>query len=234
MTSKTGDVLGYDKYTTHSSSQLEAGWTKHGKHEWKRRRSLLRNFLWRKWTENLMITKFPNTIWTGKIMTVLFFSYSFLPITYESHTQFYISSRTKQQSETHHLKHRLIRLRGDFWKNQFRTSRMTTSVSKTSLTIGMDIWQGTFMWSERWKTTWFSQEKHYGQDTGKRIGHRNDSIIPNFRLVMTKKSSPMKKTHTWNTSTLRCVGGWKETGWRGGGCHVVWLSGFSLVCLVCE
>ncbi len=35
-----------------------------------------------------MITKFPNTISTEKIMTVVF-SYSFLAITYESHTQFY-------------------------------------------------------------------------------------------------------------------------------------------------
>ena len=64
-----------------------------------KRRCLLRNFLWHKWTEILMITKLPNTISTGKIMTVVFsstgkimtvvFSYSFLAITYESHTQFY-------------------------------------------------------------------------------------------------------------------------------------------------
>ena len=36
-------------------------------------------------------------------------------------------------------------LEGDFWKNQFRTARMTTSVRKTSLTIGMTTCQGTLM-----------------------------------------------------------------------------------------
>jgi hypothetical protein len=48
-------------------------------------------------------------------------------------------------SETYHLKHRLINLRGEFWKNKFRTSRMTTSARKTSLTIGMGSCQGTLM-----------------------------------------------------------------------------------------
>ncbi len=46
-------------------------------------------------------------------------------------------TRTRQQSDPHHLNHRFINLRGGFWKNQFRTSRMTTSVRKSSLTIGM-------------------------------------------------------------------------------------------------
>ncbi len=32
-----------------------------------------------------------------------------------------------------------------FWKNHFRTSRMTTSASKASLTIGMASCQGTLM-----------------------------------------------------------------------------------------
>ena len=37
-----------------------------------------------------MKTKSPDTISSGKILTVVFsFSYSFLAITYESHTQFY-------------------------------------------------------------------------------------------------------------------------------------------------
>jgi hypothetical protein len=55
-----------------------------------KRRCLLRNFLWHKWTENLMITKVPNTISSGKILyRNLFFSYSFLAKTYQSHTQFY-------------------------------------------------------------------------------------------------------------------------------------------------
>jgi hypothetical protein len=54
-------------------------------------------------------------------------------------------SCTRHQSESHHLKYRLISLRGGFWKNQFRTSRMTTSVRKTSLTIGMTTSQGTLM-----------------------------------------------------------------------------------------
>ena len=31
------------------------------------------------------------------------------------------------------------------WKNQFRTSRMTTSARKASLTIGMENFQGTLM-----------------------------------------------------------------------------------------
>ena len=49
-----------------------------------------------------------------------------------------LSSRTRQQSEPHHLMNRLISLRGGFWKNQFHTSRMTTSVRNPSLTIGMN------------------------------------------------------------------------------------------------
>jgi hypothetical protein len=56
-----------------------------------------------------------------------------------------ISSRTRQQSEPHHLKHRLISLMDGFWKNQFRTSRMTTSTRTASLTIGMTRCQGTLM-----------------------------------------------------------------------------------------
>ena len=36
-------------------------------------------------------------------------------------------------------------LEGGFWKNQFRTSRMTTSARKASLTIGMENCQGTLM-----------------------------------------------------------------------------------------
>ena len=36
-------------------------------------------------------------------------------------------------------------LEGGFWKNQFRTSRMTTSARKASLTIGMATCQGTLM-----------------------------------------------------------------------------------------
>ncbi len=51
----------------------------------------------------------------------------------------------EKQSEPHHLKHRLISLRGGFWKNQFRISRMTTSDRKASLTIGMENCQGTLM-----------------------------------------------------------------------------------------
>ncbi len=39
----------------------------------------------------------------------------------------------------------LISLRGGFWKNQFRTSRMTTSARKASLTIGMATCQDTLM-----------------------------------------------------------------------------------------
>jgi hypothetical protein len=54
-----------------------------------------------------------------------------------------LSSRTRQQSDPHHLMNRLISLRGGFWKNQFHTSRMTTSVRNPSLTIGMNNWQGT-------------------------------------------------------------------------------------------
>jgi hypothetical protein len=37
--------------------KLETGWMKHGKHDGKNNENLLRNFLWHKWTENLMITK---------------------------------------------------------------------------------------------------------------------------------------------------------------------------------
>ena len=40
------------------------------------------------------------------------------------------------------------------------------------------------------------------------------------RLVMTKESLPMMKTHTGNAGNLRWVGGWSETGCRGGGCHM--------------
>jgi hypothetical protein len=40
-------------------------------------------------------------------------------------------------------------------------------------------------------------------DRQKRLGS-----APNFRLVMTKESSPMMKVHTENTSSLRLVGGW--------------------------
>ncbi len=43
------------------------------------------------------------------------------------------------------FKHRLISLRGGFWKNQVRTSRMTTSDRKTSLTIGMTTCQDSLM-----------------------------------------------------------------------------------------
>ena len=35
---------------------------------------LFRNFIWHKWTENLMITKFPNTISSGKIHQFTIFS----------------------------------------------------------------------------------------------------------------------------------------------------------------
>ena len=40
-----------------------------------------------------------------------------------------------------------------------------------------------------------------------------------YRLVMTKESSLMMKTHTGNANSL-WVGGWQETGYRGGGCHM--------------
>jgi hypothetical protein len=51
-----------------------------------------------------MITKFPNTISSGKILyRYLFFSYSFLAKTYQSHTQFYSKrpcfSRTQAPSQ---------------------------------------------------------------------------------------------------------------------------------------
>jgi hypothetical protein len=42
---------------------------------WKWWRSLFRNFFWHKWTENLKITKFPNTISSGKIL----YRYLFFP-----------------------------------------------------------------------------------------------------------------------------------------------------------
>jgi hypothetical protein len=64
--------------------------------------------------------------------------------------------------------------------------------------------------------------------------NRLQEWIPNCRLVMTKKSSPILKSHTGNTSSLRWVGGWLEIGYIRGGCHMDWLSGLSLVCLICE
>ena len=58
-------------------------------------------------------------------------------------------SPTRQMSESHHFKHRLISLRGGFWKNQLCTSRMTTSVNKAYLNIRMTSYQDTHMLSER-------------------------------------------------------------------------------------
>ncbi len=89
FTSKSGQQVVYktwvkpemslhDRNTAHSSSKLEAAWTKHVKHGWQSEECLFRNFLWHwdwgrkflkhKWTENLMITEFPNTISSGKIL----------------------------------------------------------------------------------------------------------------------------------------------------------------------
>ena len=41
------------------------------------------------------------------------------------------------------------------------------------------------------------------------------------RLVMTKESSPMMKTHTGNARSLRWVGGWSTVGRRQGAEEVV-------------
>ncbi len=70
----------HGRNTVNISSKLEEGWTKHGKHD-RKRRYLFKNLLWT-WMEqkSLMITKFPNTISSGKIIyPYLFFSYPFLP-----------------------------------------------------------------------------------------------------------------------------------------------------------
>jgi hypothetical protein len=77
------------------------------------------------------------------------------------------------------------------------------------------------LWTRRWKT-------HWRQET----------------LVMTKESSPMMtcddkgvftddEAHTGNTSNLRWVGGWKETGCRRGGCHMGWLSVWYWISSLC-
>jgi hypothetical protein len=44
----------------------------------------------------------------------------------------------------------------------------------------------------------------------------------------------MMMVYTGNTSILRWSGSWWEKGYRGGGCNIVWLIVFSLVCLICE
>ncbi len=77
--SETGDVLTWQKRAAHSSSKLETGWTKHVKHGWEREDVYSEISSEHKWTKNLMIIKFPNTISSGKILyRYLFFSYSFL------------------------------------------------------------------------------------------------------------------------------------------------------------
>ncbi len=73
-----------------------------------KRRCLLKDFLWHKSTENLiitkfpMITKFPNAISSGKILTLIF---SFLAKTYESHTQFYKTGMTHTNTLTRTYTH---------------------------------------------------------------------------------------------------------------------------------
>ncbi len=57
--------------------------------------------------------------------------------------------QTRDKSDPHHLKDRLIRFRGGLCKKTFRTSRMTTSVlRKTPFTIGMTSCQDTVMWTK--------------------------------------------------------------------------------------
>ena len=91
---------------------------------------------------------------------------------------FDLSELCPRNSKLLHLKKMMLKCQGTGKaQGSHLESVVTTSVRKTSLTIGMDIWQGTFMWSKRWKTTWFSQEKHYGQDTGKHIEDRNQYQI---------------------------------------------------------
>jgi hypothetical protein len=51
------------------------------------------------------------------------------------------------------------------------------------------------------------QEKDHGQDVGKKIEVRNQYQL-DYRLVMTKESSPMMMVYTGNTSNLRWSGGW--------------------------
>jgi hypothetical protein len=86
------------------------------------------------------------------------------------------------------INHRLsINYRSRSKKTQFLASLMTSSVRKTSVTIGLDVCQDTFMstkletvswltyiWRQDrlsvffiWKTSWCSQEKYYGQDPWK-------------------------------------------------------------------
>ena len=44
----------------------------------------------------------------------------------------------------------------------------------------------------------------------------------------------MMMTHTGNARRLRWAGGWYEEGCGGGGCDMDLLSGFRMVCLICE
>ncbi len=76
--SETGDVLTWQN-TVHRSSKPEAGWTKHVKHGWESEDIYSEISSEHKWTKNLMITKFPNTISSGKIILPLSFLFLFLP-----------------------------------------------------------------------------------------------------------------------------------------------------------
>ncbi len=57
-----------------------------------------------------------------------------------------------------------------------------------------------------WKTVWWSQENHYGQDAGNHIENRNEYQIAD--LWWQRSLHPMMKVHTGNGSDLRWVGGW--------------------------
>jgi hypothetical protein len=71
VSSKTRNVLAWQIHGAYLFA-TRGGMNETCKTWMEKRRCLLRNFLWHKWTEDLMITKFPNTISSGKILTVVF------------------------------------------------------------------------------------------------------------------------------------------------------------------
>jgi hypothetical protein len=112
------------------------------------------------------------------------------------------------------------------------TSVRKTSLSIDMSSIYMPSWQGTVMWTENtlmslgcrdssmvpldfiwrwetvrlyfiWKTTWYSQENHYGEDTRNHIEFRNQLYVtklPTFEVVMTKWGVVLRPPDTQNNS----------------------------------
>ncbi len=72
------------------------------------------------------------------------------------------------------------------------------------------------------------------QLAGYGVGQYACSFTALLRTSRKTSNSSIMTTQTGNTSSLRWVGGWYETGCRGGGCHMTCLSGLSCELTFCK